>query len=106
MEVIKFENVYYSYEKQTVSEDELFELRDNFALRGINFSVSSGEFVTILGHNGSGKSTLARLINGLLTPTSGKITVFGMDASDRNNLFEIRKQVGIVFQNPDNQKNP
>ena len=103
MEVIKFENVYYSYEKQTVSEDELFELRDNFALRGINFSVRSGEFVTILGHNGSGKSTLARLINGLLTPTSGGITVFGMDVKDRNNLFEIRKQVGIVFQNPDNQ---
>ena len=103
MEVIKFENVYYSYEKQTVNEDELFEFRDNFALRGVDFSVREGEFVTILGHNGSGKSTLARLINGLLTPTSGKITVFGMDASDRNNLFEIRKQVGIVFQNPDNQ---
>ena len=103
MEVIKFENVYYSYEKQTVNEDELFELRDNFALRGVDFSVREGEFVTILGHNGSGKSTLARLINGLLTPTSGGITVFGMDVKDRNNLFEIRKQVGIVFQNPDNQ---
>jgi len=56
----------------------------------------------VLGHNGSGKSTLARLVNGLLTPNSGKITVFGQEVLEEN-LFEIRKQVGIVFQNPDNQ---
>ncbi|MBQ7323225.1 MAG: energy-coupling factor transporter ATPase [Clostridia bacterium] len=103
MEVIKFENVYYSYDRETVEQEELFDLHDSFALRGVDFSVKEGEFVAILGHNGSGKSTLARLVNGLLSPTSGKITVFGMDACERRNLFEIRKQVGIVFQNPDNQ---
>lgn len=73
------------------------------ALKNLSLKVKRGEYVAILGHNGSGKSTLARLINGLLSPTVGKISVFGMDAGDKKNLFEIRKNVGIVFQNPDNQ---
>lgn len=103
MEVIKFENVSFSYEKAEDGERDVFSFQDNFALRGVDFSVQEGEFVAVLGHNGSGKSTLARLTNGLLSPDEGKITVFGLDASDENNLFDIRKQVGIVFQNPDNQ---
>lgn len=72
-------------------------------LSGINLTVEEGEFVCLLGRNGSGKSTLARLINGLLAPTGGSVSVFGMDSSDKKNLFEIRKRAGMVFQNPDNQ---
>ncbi len=103
MEAIRFENVSFSYEKAEKGERDVFSFQDNFALRGVNFSVQEGEFVAVLGHNGSGKSTLARLTNGLLTPDEGKITVFGLDAGEADNLFDIRKQVGIVFQNPDNQ---
>ncbi|MGN1051795.1 MAG: energy-coupling factor transporter ATPase [Candidatus Scatosoma sp.] len=73
------------------------------ALHRVSLEVKQGEFVAVLGHNGSGKSTLARLINGLLSPTEGQITVLGMDAGEKKNLFEIRKNAGIVFQNPDNQ---
>ena len=94
MEAIRFENVYFSY-----GEGE----NEPFALSGVSLSVEEGEFVAVLGHNGSGKSTLARLTNGLLSPASGKISVFGMDAAEQKNLFEIRKNVGVVFQNPDNQ---
>lgn len=102
MEAIKFEKVNFSYE--TEKENDVFDMNNAvFALDNVDFSVTEGEFVAVLGHNGSGKSTLARLTNGLLTPDGGKITVFGLDSSDDKNLFEIRKQVGIVFQNPDNQ---
>ncbi len=104
MEAIRFDNVYFSYED---GEDEVggevFSSVGDFALRGVNLTVKEGEFVAILGHNGSGKSTLARLTNGLLSPTSGGITALGLDATDDKNLFDIRRQVGIVFQNPDNQ---
>ena len=103
LEAIKFEKVHFSYEQET---DEPFydgqDGRRSFALDGIDFSVEEGEFVAVLGHNGSGKSTLARLVNGLLSPSSGEIRVFGMPTSEEN-LFDIRKTVGIVFQNPDNQ---
>lgn len=94
MEAISFENVHFSYD-----EGE----KDAFALNGVSLSVQEGEFVAVLGHNGSGKSTLARLTDGLLTPSSGRITVLGMDAGDPKKLFDIRRNVGIVFQNPDNQ---
>jgi len=104
MEAVRFENVYFSYDGETQTSDgDLFASGADFAVHGVDFSVEEGEFVAVLGHNGSGKSTLARLINGLLAPTSGKITALGLDAADEKNLFEIRKQVGIVFQNPDNQ---
>lgn len=104
MEVLKFENVRFSYADASETDDGAVFAEDaSFAVDGIDLSVAEGEFVAILGRNGSGKSTLARLTNGLLTPTDGKITVLGMDASNQKNLFEIRKGVGIVFQNPDNQ---
>lgn len=103
MEVVKFENVYFSYESEENSDEAVFAAETAYALGGVDFSVEEGEFVAVLGHNGSGKSTLARLMNGLLTPSLGKVTVLGMDACDEKNLFDIRKQVGIVFQNPDNQ---
>ena len=104
MEAIRFDNVYFSYDDgESENGGDVFFPAADFALRGVDLSVQEGEFVAVLGHNGSGKSTLARLTNGLLTPTSGKITALGLDASDEQNLFDIRRQVGIVFQNPDNQ---
>ncbi len=105
MNVIEFKNVYFSYDEECAETDgeDLFSSRGTFALRNVDLCVREGEFVAVLGHNGSGKSTLARLTNGLLKSTAGEITVLGMDAKEESNLFEIRKQVGIVFQNPDNQ---
>ena len=103
MKAISFNNVRFSYEQDEREEfAEVDTAEGAFALSGVDFSVEEGEFVAVLGHNGSGKSTLARLIDGLLMPSEGKISVFGEEGTE-DNLFEIRKQVGIVFQNPDNQ---
>lgn len=74
-----------------------------YALKNVNLSIKKGEFVSIIGHNGSGKSTLARLFNGLLQPTSGEVTVNGVSTTKKDGIFEVRKTVGVVFQNPDNQ---
>ncbi len=104
MQAISFKKVNFSYQgTDEQSDSDVFSLSDTFALKNVDFSVQEGEFVAILGHNGSGKSTLARLTNGLLSPDAGEISVLGLDACNEKNLFEIRKQVGIVFQNPDNQ---
>lgn len=73
------------------------------ALDHINLSISSGEFVAIIGTNGSGKSTLAKHLNALLIPSSGQCLVNGLDTSDPLNLWDVRQVVGMVFQNPDNQ---
>ena len=73
-------------------------------LCGLSLKIEKGEFVSLIGSNGSGKSTLSRLINGLLQPASGSVEVFGCPTSDKNLLFDIRKRVGTVFQNPDNQQ--
>ena len=73
------------------------------ALKGISFDVFDGEFVAIVGHNGSGKSTVAKLMNALIVPDEGSVTVDGMDTADESRTLDIRKKVGIVFQNPDNQ---
>ncbi len=72
-------------------------------LKGMDLTIPKGEFVAILGHNGSGKSTLAKHFNAILTPTSGEVTVCGINTKDEGRLFDIRQQVGMVFQNPDNQ---
>ena len=93
MEAVHFDNVKYTYR----------ESDDTFAVNGVTLTIREGEFVAILGRNGSGKSTLAKLINALLEPVSGRVTVFGMDTLDEKNTFEIRKNAGMVFQNPDNQ---
>ncbi|MBQ8429281.1 MAG: energy-coupling factor transporter ATPase [Clostridia bacterium] len=104
MEALKFDNVRFSYaDTNQDNAQDVFAEDAFFAIDGVTLSVQEGEFVAVLGHNGSGKSTLARLTNGLLTPTDGNVTVLGMDISNSKNLFEIRKGVGIVFQNPDNQ---
>ncbi len=70
---------------------------------GVSVSVKNGEFVSILGHNGSGKSTLAKTFNGIILPCGGKVYVDNIDTSDENLMYEIRRRVGMVFQNPDNQ---
>ncbi len=91
MSAIEVKNVSFSYDKSK-------KVLDNVSL-----SVGEGECVAILGANGSGKSTLAKIINGLLTPDSGEVSVFGLTPKDKRSLYEIRKKVGVVFQNPDNQ---
>ena len=73
------------------------------ALDAVDLQIESGEFVAILGANGSGKSTLAKHLNALLLPTSGHVLVAGMDTLETKELWQIRQQVGMVFQNPDNQ---
>ncbi len=72
-------------------------------LDGVSLTIRPGEFVAVLGHNGSGKSTLAKHFNAILLPTSGKVYVDGMDSCDEDKLLDIRRRVGMVFQNPDNQ---
>ncbi len=78
-------------------------MKKNEVLKGITAGIEKGKFTAVLGRNGSGKSTFARLINAILLPTSGKIYVLGSDTSDENNLYDIRRKAGMVFQNPDNQ---
>lgn len=73
------------------------------ALSGIDINVKKGEFLALIGPNGSGKSTLARHFNALLLPAEGKVVVDGLDTSRSENIFEIRRRVGMVFENPDNQ---
>ncbi len=92
--LIEIKNVTFEYD----SED--FE---HAALKNINLNIEKGSFNVILGHNGSGKSTLAKLLNGLIKPTRGKVLVDGIDTSDESKEFEVRKKLGMVFQNPDNQ---
>lgn len=95
-EIIKFENVGFKYE----SEDEAI---DKVVISDLSLSIEKGSFVAVLGHNGSGKSTLAKLSNAILVPQSGRVTVNGMDTADESNKDNIRRTVGMVFQNPDNQ---
>ena len=93
--IIECKNISFSF----ASDENVFEK----VLDDVSLSVAEGEFVSILGHNGSGKSTLAKHLNGIYVPTEGKVYIDGMDTSDENNILEIRKKVGMVFQNPDNQ---
>lgn len=69
----------------------------------LNLNITQGSFVAVLGHNGCGKSTLAKHLNAILLPSGGKVYVYGMDTTDEDRLMDIRKTVGMVFQNPDNQ---
>lgn len=96
MTAIEFKNVSFSYE----TEDSNKKTK---AIDGLSLKIEEGDFVALVGHNGSGKSTAARLMNGLLFPTSGDVEVFGVNTKDKDRLFEIRSNVGMVFQNPDNQ---
>ena len=73
------------------------------ALNGVTLAIERGSFVVVLGHNGSGKSTLAKTFNAVLLPTGGKVFVNGIDTADESRLLDVRRTVGMVFQNPDNQ---
>ncbi len=95
--IIEFHNVCYRYE--TTEEGEKLPL----AVDNVSVNIKRGDCVAILGHNGSGKSTLAKLSNSILIPESGKVIVDGMDTADESLSYDIRKTVGVVFQNPDNQ---
>ncbi len=87
-----------------VTKEYFNSQNDKFcALKAVNLAIKFGEFVGIAGENGSGKTTLARLLNGLLLPSAGRVTVNGMDTRQRRVIKEIRRLVGMVFQNPDNQ---
>lgn len=90
-----------NYDYTFLSDDE--KEQTVRALSDINLDIYEGEFLCIIGKNGSGKSTLAKLLNGLILPTEGKVSCFGMDTKDEDKLLEIRKKIGMVFQNPDNQ---
>ncbi len=97
-EFIRAEELSFSYEN---------EEKEIPALKGITLSVKKGEYVAVLGHNGSGKSTFAKLLNMILTPTSGRLFVAGEELTspdfDEEALFRLRRKIGMVFQNPDNQ---
>lgn len=96
---IKVENLKYSYEED--------DGRKVPVLKGLSFEIEKGEYVAILGHNGSGKSTLAKLLDMILTPTEGSITIDGVEITapdlTEDGMYAMRRKVGMVFQNPDNQ---
>lgn len=99
MKLIEFKNVCFSY----FTDEENGNTSENKVLENFNLEIEKGSFVAVLGHNGSGKSTVAKLINGILFSQKGEITVDGMTVKEDESIFEIRKKVGMVFQNPDNQ---
>ena len=90
--IIRIENITYAYPDAPGP-----------ALDGVTLDILPGSFTAVLGSNGSGKSTLAKHLNAILTPASGRVLVDGMDTADEKNLLPIRRRVGMVFQNPDNQ---
>ncbi|WP_300411151.1 energy-coupling factor transporter ATPase [Lagierella sp.] len=91
--IIEVDNLSFKYDPNAIK----------YTLEDINLKVAKGEFIAILGHNGSGKSTLAKLINGQMNPTKGEVRVKGLSTAKEENILEIRKTCGMVFQNPDNQ---
>lgn len=96
MNFISVQNVFFSY----ADEDEL-NIKN--AVDGVSLDIKKGEFVALLGHNGCGKSTIAKHLNAMLLPDSGKVYVDGEDTADEEKTYDIRKKVGLVLQNPDNQ---
>ena len=95
-EAIWTEHLKFSYDAQSESGGVM-------VFDDLNLSIEEGSFIAVLGHNGCGKSTLAKHFNAVLLPEGGSVQVFGMDTSDESLLVDIRRTVGMVFQNPDNQ---
>ncbi len=93
--IISAEKVRFGYQK----ENNEF----NLVLKDVSLEIPQGQFLAVLGHNGSGKSTLAKHLNAILLPQGGTVTVCGLNTADEDKLYDIRQQVGMVFQNPDNQ---
>lgn len=98
MDFIKAENLSFYYEQ----EDEQQNTPIN-VLCDVSLSVKKGEFLAVIGHNGSGKSTLSKHMNAILLPTGGRMFVEGIDTSDEDRVYDVRRKVGLVLQNPDNQ---
>lgn len=94
--IVSINNLVFEYKDEDTGERTR-------VLDGVSLDVRRGEFLAVLGHNGSGKSTLAKHMNAILVPASGSVTVDGLDTADDGRLFDIRRRVGMVFQNPDNQ---
>ncbi len=92
--LIQFQDVTFAYQTEEASTP---------VLTHFNLEIEEGSFVAILGHNGCGKSTVAKLMNGILVPTEGKVLVDGIDTANDATLLDVRRRVGMVFQNPDNQ---
>lgn len=92
--IIEVKNVFYEYTDEDIRHT---------AVNGVSFAIERGSFTVILGHNGSGKSTLAKMLNGLLKPTSGEVLVDGINTANEETEIEVKRRVGMVFQNPDNQ---
>ena len=92
MSFIELKNVSYQYADSK-----------KFAVENVNLTIEQGEFIAVIGHNGSGKSTFAKLLNGLNVPTKGEVLVSGISTADEARRIELLQQVGMVFQNPDNQ---
>ena len=92
MNIISFKNVHFTYPGDAQE-----------SLCGIDLDIAAGSFVAVLGHNGSGKSTLAKHMNAILVPDEGQVLIDGIDTADEDRVIDVRRTVGMVFQNPDNQ---
>ena len=99
MAFIQTKDLKFTYDE--VEDGETRQVHE--VLKGVNLEIKKGEFVALLGHNGSGKSTIAKMFNAMLLPAGGRVYVEGMDTLDESLLYEIRRRVGLVLQNPDNQ---
>ncbi len=99
MDFIKAEDIFFSYE---ADDDEELNIPVD-VLKGVSLTVKKGEFLSVIGHNGSGKSTLSKHFNAILLPTGGRMLVEEMDTQDEEKVYSIRRKVGLVLQNPDNQ---
>ncbi len=93
MNIIEAENLYFKYDEEN----------DSYVLDNINLNIEKGSFTVIIGHNGSGKSTFAKHLNAILLPTGGSVSVCGINTTEKKRIYELRKNAGMVFQNPDNQ---
>lgn len=100
MKIISVKNLISRF---TDTDEDGKEILSEIVLDNISLDVKQGDFIAVLGHNGSGKSTFAKHLNGLLYPTEGSVIVGGKDTTDEKNIWDIRQDVGMVFQNPDNQ---
>ncbi|GLC80277.1 energy-coupling factor transporter ATPase [Lacrimispora brassicae] len=100
MGIIKTSKLIFDYIRRD-EEENIEEIKR--AIDGVSLDIKAGQFVAILGHNGSGKSTFAKQLDAILLPTEGTVWIQGMDTSVEENLWEVRKRTGMVFQNPDNQ---
>jgi len=93
--IIEFKNVYYAGEEQ--------KSKKHFILKDITIEIKKSELICVIGLNGCGKSTFAKLLSGLISPTSGLVNICGLNTQNPNHSYQIRKKVGMIFQNPDNQ---